>query len=604
MPDLFGIFQPKGLSPDNISGFDNLQARLEAPLATRASIVSLPNARLGVLPAHSRDLAYCTPTCTPAGGELQQASAWIGEAARHTSTSTSQASHSAASESLPQDPSGIKAPSAGCLIKSDGQQCLLFSDPYGHHPVYYFSDSQRLIFSTKFSPLLAAHFFHWDIDSDALLDFISFEQVLGDRTFARQVRCLPPGAVLSFDPHGLHLKQHHQPFRYEPDSTLSLDDVADKMAEELRASVQENTKHNSKVTLPLSGGLDSRALLGALLETGKPIASYTFGNSDQCPDVHYAKELARQTGIPHQTIDVDGSYLLKWLDYGVHVTGGMMSCNHYHITSLLDSLGTDSEVVLDGLGGDAFTGGHLAWKMALTRKPQIAMEALVAKRATGWHLPDRRSRLFTSDFLANSDYESHAALQSHFDGLGHSPPWVGCHRFDLEERQRRFIQMGPHLLRPRVEVRAPFYAPGLLDFLQRVPLKYLLEQRAYIHMQATHFPSLARIPDAARGLPLSTPQSLRFGKRVADFALRKVSGVLGTAYGSANQSPTDYPNWYRTDLRELVAQVLVEESEVIADIFDRQMLLEIVQEHQDGVSDHSGLIGCILTFANWRKSVR
>lgn len=589
MAELFGVARTQGLAPSDAQGFEKMAQGLHGFCKGSLQSKQLPWCRVGIIAQHPGDrIAF--------GEDLQRSlhRAWIG-ASSHDASEGSFASHDAFHSLHP--------PTAGCLLDLRERSVRLVSDRFGHHPVYYGCHRGLLIFSTKLAPILSSGLLEWSLCPEALVDFFTFEHVTGDRTFARECRLLAPASVFHFERGEGTLHSYAFGPAPGPAETRSAKDVARVLAEELTASVSECSDGASSLAIPLSGGLDSRAILGAAVRTAKPIRTYTFGPPD-CPDVLIAQELSRKAALPHVHRTIDGRYLLESLDHGVYVSGGMMSCVHYHILRLARDLAADGGVVLDGLGGDALTGGHLDWRMLLARDPRVAIRATYRMRATACAAPGDREALFDPSFLAQAaDYDPCQAIRIHFEPGGLGRPWEGSHRFDLWERQRRFIQMGAHLLRPFADVRAPFYGKRIWSLLRALPARYLAEQRVYLRMHREHFAELAAIPDARRGLPLSYSPSLRLAKRAIDFARRRLPGFPSGTSAHGPSLPTAYPTWWRNELRDLLHDTLLSNRPQYEKVIRRDAVAGLVHAHDAGVADHTAILGCLVTFEAFLRSL-
>lgn len=498
----------------------------------------------------------------------------------------------------------FQPPFAVCLLDAKSRTARVIGDPYGLLPLYYACHAGVLVFCTKLGPLLKSGLVQWKLDPKAIIDFFTYEHLTGDRTLADTVHVLPPGTIVLFEHGRSHLQSYFPEVAENADwRTASSDAVADKLYYELSRSVAVSMADCSRVAITLSGGLDSRALLGCAVKHRPDLRTYTFGGPD-CRDVQYARRLADICGVPHTTLDIDGSCLHQWLDHGVHVTGGMVSCTQYHILQLADVLDAEADVVLDGLGGDALTGGHLTWTMINTRSVDVAIYAVYNLRATGWATLEARCQLFENDFFEQTDYDPTNAVRKHFEHLTDRPVWWGCHRFDLLERQRRFIQFGPHQLRGLLDVRTPFYASRLVEFTKSLPAKYMLGQRSYRRMHIKHLPATAAVPDSTLGLPLSWPISVRFAKHAFDFVCRRLPEPMRHIIPGSNKSPTNYAVWFRTSLRSFIENRLCEPNSGLDGIIRQKEIKRIIHEHMSGVCDHTNKIGCLLTFHAWHESMK
>jgi hypothetical protein len=492
---------------------------------------------------------------------------------------------------------------AGCVFDQQTRCCWLVGDSCRLQPIYYSQQNDALIFCSKITALLRSGLVDWNLNRQALLDFFTYEHVLGDKTFADNISVLPPASVLYFENGSISVSSYADESGEGPNKELSCHDVAETLYEELAHSVQQSLQKIPLAAITLSGGLDSRAIFGCALKASSELKAYTFGQPGSL-DIAIAKELADRSGVTHTALHVDGSFLPEKIDYAVNITGGMIAATHFHITALADRIAAETDGVLDGLGGDALTGGHLSIPMFAARKPQRAADILYRSRATVCNTSQHRNDLFEPAFLEEIDYDPRQALSRHFENLGDLPPWWGCHRFDLLERQQRFIQFGPHLLRPQIDVATPFYSPPLLKSIKQAPVSSLIEQRAYLKVHARFLPELAPVPDDKRRLPLSSPQSLRFAKRLCDFAGRRIPGPLRLSVNPPNPPPTDYAHWFRTNLRTFLEQRLLDDTLVFDGILRRRAVEKIVQDHLSSRCNNSSAIGCLLSLASWLNMVK
>lgn len=489
-------------------------------------------------------------------------------------------------------------PFCAAVQTSNPAALWLLGDRFGLHPTYYAVQDGTLAFCSKLSPLLRSGLVHWGLDRRAIVDFFTYEHVTGDRTFADRIRVLPPATVLRFvdGAFGLH---PYAEFEFGT-QCLSVAEIAEALHAELDRSVADSVRHAQRVAITLSGGLDSRALLGCAVRHSSGLRTYTFG-APGCPEMRSAREVAHRAGVPNTAVEIDGAYLRRWLDHGIHVTGGMVSCTQYHITILADLLAEEADVVLDGLGGDALTGVHLKPAMFAARSAGRATSPLYRQRATAWAGVDERRRIFEPDFLTDDTYDPREAVDLHVRET--EEPWRACHRFDLLERQRRFVQFGPHQIRPFVTVQTPFYAPGVVDLLTGAAARHLLGQRAYVRMHARHLRSLAGVPDSARGVPLTWPLGVRFAKQAVDFAGRRARTALRRSRAPAPEAPVDYGGWFRGDLRGFVEERLLDGG-AFGGVLRRDEVEAVLREHNSGGGDHTGKVACLLTFEGWLRSVK
>jgi asparagine synthase (glutamine-hydrolysing) len=586
VPEIFGLFRGDGLHPSDHAGFAKL--RDEFPVGESGVVNQRVGRSYAAAAIACHELDHVLFAAEPDRGRLE---AWIGS--RLTLDSIGPCQGDWRQSLRKADP-----PFAGVSIDDDVRNLRLFSDPFGLHPVYYAWDEELFVFSTKFFPLLKSGFISWDIDCRAVIDFFAYEHLTGDRTFANCVKTLPPGSVLTAKGGCLRHEVYCSPLEFKADN-LTLTERSDALYDALRSAVSRAVEGARRVGVTLSGGLDSRALLSCALDVGADVRAFTFGVRES-RDVLYARQMSEATGTPHVVVEADGSHLTRWLNHAVFVNGGMVSCSHCHILSLADVLQKEIDVVLDGLGGDALTGGHLSLGVLMARDAANARGGIYNKFARADSTPQARAELFDPDFLAACDYDPMETVDACLRKVSGRTPWTAFHYFDLAERQRRFIQYGPHLMRPILPVATPFFAPEVARLLLRAPALHLLEQRAYLRMQAGRAPRLARIPDSARNWPVSWPLSLRFFKKIIDFGRRKCPAPLR----APQDSPTDYGRWFRTTLSPFLRERLLDDSSAWNPIITRAAVERTLAGHETGTANHQVRLGCLLTFAEWRRQTR
>ena len=598
MPEICGIISSGELTLDQRTGWISMGNALSRSSEGHTESAEQSWAAISVVTHHAHDTAVLTHQ-----KNRRNVFAFIGSDQQVLVGSDSFADYTELKHSSDRLFIDFTPPFAACILHTNSRIFELVSDQYGLLPLYYTVQDNALMFCTKLAPLLQSGLVQWKLDSKALIDFFTYEHVTGDHTLADSVHVLPSATILQFQNCTVKTRSYsHQIFTNIDSTRIPADMAADMLYEQLSNSVASAVSGRSRVAITLSGGLDSRALLGCAVKHRPDLQTYTFGPPDSS-DVRYARKLAHVCGVKHTSINADGNYLHRWFDHGLFVTSGMVSCTHYHILHLADVLAAEADVVLDGLSGGALTGGLLTRRIIDAQSKELAVDAIYHQLATGLSTIEIRRRLFEPDFLRTSNYDPRNAIRKYFEKLVDRPLWYGCYLFDLSERQRRFIQFGPHQLRTLLDIRTPFYSVNLVEFLKNLEAMHLMGQRTYRFMHIKHLPALAKVPDSARGMPLSWPDSIRFAKHIYDFACRRLPTSAQHIF-SGFRKTTDYATWFRTGLRSFVEDRLLDSNRIFEGIIKKDMVELIVCEHMSGKMDHTVKIGCLLTFISWYRSMK
>lgn len=598
MAELFGVFRSAGVGPEEREGFAAIRDDLAAFRPGDGGHESGAWFDLGTLARHRRDEAALTRTDAP-----PSACGWIGRlpdrdghvALDHLATLLDEGR---------DDPLWRCEPRfAACAVDERSRTAWLVSDRYGYNPIYYACDGETLVFASKLAPLLRCGLVEWGPDAAAVADFFTFEHVTGVRTFAAGVKVLPPATVLRFADGRLTLRSYRPEARPEDGPPLGDREAAERLYRELLESVRRSLPADRRVGITLSGGMDSRALLHCAHALGADVATYTYGLPG-CRDVAIAAELSRRVGAPHTVVEAGPSLVPRWLDHGVHVTGGMLSCIHYNILSMADAQEGDDRTILDGLCGDGILGGNLRLGMVAARSADRAVRKVAAWRFSAWTPSQLRAGLLHEEFARTLDYDPTDAIRRHFRGVAPRDLWRGCHRFEMLERWRRFTQYGPQMTQPLAAVETPFWGNGFMETASRLTPWQLFERRLYLRMYARFMRDLAVVPDSRREVPLSWPFAARCAKKALDFAGRRAARLLGPAGPRPAPGMTDYPRWFREDLAPFIEERLRDAPPAVWEVLRPDAVDALLREHRSGAADHTRKIGCLLTFAAWHRAVR
>lgn len=591
MAELFGVTSGSLLSQQQQAGFAFLRDEMTGLRSGTTSASELSWAGVGCTSHHKLDSA--TLADVPNSDLVVT---WIGAKPTAGLDFIAQTVQSGRFERLWE----LEPRFAACVLDRKHHTLSLISDRFGLIPTYFALVGGCLVFGTKLHSLPRTGLVNWRLDPLSVADLLTFEHLTGNRALFQNVEVVPAASILTFHD-GTMKRCSYRPPPREPRKT-TVREAADQMFTALFKAVHDQTSEADAVKITLSGGLDSRALLGCAHRTGRRLTTCSFGLPG-CRDLIYAQAMAKKLDIPNTSVETDGTFLTKWLRYGAYVTGSTVGCMHFHILALGELL-TDGEVVLDGMGGDAFTGAHLKLSMYRARDSQRAVDALFHQRASACRSASELSEILDPDFARDLSYDPKDAIRVHFRDRGGKQLWRECHAFDIAERQRRFVQIGPSLMQPLCQVRTPFYSNGFLDVADDLGPRELFEQRAYLRMQAKHLRDLASCSDTARGIPLTWPHSLRFGKKVYDALSRRSKGLL-PGWPRSTSATTNYRAWFATTLRPLLMEHLSDAAGLLTGIVRKGVAERLIREQTSGQSDHSAKFGCLLALAmasNLRKS--
>lgn len=172
---------------------------------------------------------------------------------------------------------------------------ILARDPYGHKPLHYFRDDDKLYFSSEIKGLLSGGV-KAEIDFDGLSSFLSLNCIPFPGTMYRNIKQVCPGQLVIVSGRGVEFRQYWRPVLRE-DEDLCETDACVLLADGLRQAVRKRMIRD-EVYCFLSGGIDSSAVVSFAAElSGKPVNAVTvsFDEAEE-NELEDAEVMARHVG--------------------------------------------------------------------------------------------------------------------------------------------------------------------------------------------------------------------------------------------------------------------------------------------------------------------
>ena len=440
----------------------------------------------------------------------------------------------------------------------DGSTLTAETDRYGLWPLFHATGPGRIMVSSSL-PRLVLEGAPTDLDHEALAVFGGLGHYLGDDTPLAGVRAVPPDGGLRWDG---RLQTFGQ---FPPGSDradVDRDEAIVRFLDAFRDAVWRRVRAAAPIVLPLSGGHDSRHILLALCELGRPPAAcitITQYPPIAADDVEVARRLCRRLGIPHEVV---APLPRIEAELRKNVTCNFLADENAWYVPLADRL-RDCGATLHGLAGDMLATDLLqlrSW-VALLRAGDLSAlaDGILARGGQ----PGGRTR---APFLADDDTYTRVRARV-VEGLREhatAPNPLTMFYF----RTSPIRELGPMAtsMLDGATCYCPFLDHAVFDLLTSLPVAL---KRGGFHTAALHraYPGFA-------DLPFSTPspthgmraQYARFALDVGRYGVGRepgrgpgyVASLAGMAVAAARPYPRprhEVPEWilYRWQLEDLLA---------------------------------------------------
>ena len=469
------------------------------------------------------------------------------------------------------------------------------NDRYGLRPLYYFWQNHLLIFASEMKSILTFSQVKKEIDDQALSEFFSLNCMLGERTLFRHIKILNPASILTFQFGSLNIERYWEPILRDDDHGFNQKEAIEKGHSLILQAVKRRVDDQKPKGCYLSGGLDSRTILGAVNQLGYKIPTFTFGTAG-CDDQKGAKLISNTLEMENHFFEVSPDYLKHWAKTGVWLTEGMTRAS-FHSLEFLPEIRKSAPILFNGFGGNNFM-GHLSFSL---------LEFVFAKKSKNWMTrffhkinepfsEDLLSRLFVPQYysrIRNRAFEAIADLAANFP---EESPFNKSYHFFIQERERKSTLYGVLSDSNLIDYRVPFYDYDLVDFLLTVPPRQRMLAIFYRKLIGQKFPDLAKIPYQRTGLPVNYCLTLVLFKKAQDMCRRKLFSATGDKRGHVNDE-----NWMRNELKDFVISTLLSKKALERDFFDPEFVKEIINQHLSGRQNNTLKLGTLLTFELWNQ---
>ena len=262
------------------------------------------------------------------------------------------------------------------LWDNAAQKLYVVRDRLGIKPVYYWHDptTGMLCFASEIKALLAASGrSDWQIDTESLGQYLTYENLLGDRTLFAGIRMVPPGHFLEYDHGNIRIECYWQPEIPEAPGVADFDAAVIQFRKTLSESVSRHLMSDVPVACYLSAGFDSSTVCAAAASRmpEKPLAfTGHFAAGSWYDESAGAAIVAEHIGAPIRKTEITADDFAQHLDHVVRsLDEPRMGHGAFSQFMVARAASAERKVILTGHGGDELFSGYPVFKLAsLVRK--------------------------------------------------------------------------------------------------------------------------------------------------------------------------------------------------------------------------------------------
>jgi asparagine synthase (glutamine-hydrolysing) len=485
------------------------------------------------------------------------------------------------------------------------RRLLLVRDRVGIKPMYYSATPGGVTFGSEIKSILEDPDVPRDWSAEALDAYLALQYVPSPRTIFRHIAKLPPGHLLVADEHGVAVRKYWDlEFTGDGDSARE-EEYLDKLDALVTESVRLRLLSDVPLGAFLSGGIDSSAVVAAMVETsaGRVVTTSVGFDEDGYSELEYARLVSKHLGCEshEEIVRPDIVALLPKLAW--HLDEPFADSSAVPTYYVSKAARRHVTVALSGDGGDELWAGYARhrverWEAAAREWLGAAGGRLAGELAGRLPLAVKGARSLRHLALEPAD----ACAQKHAYGLFETGVRSALYSYDFGRTVRNAD--------PFVGFREAYQSCRSADPLDRalyVDVKtYLLDDILTKVDKMSMAVSLeARVPLLDHKLlefAATVPSSLKLKNGRGKHLLRRLLGRR------VPQSIVDRPKhgfeaptgaWLRGPLAPMVDALLVDGRLRDRGVFDDGAVRKLWREHREGSRDHRHRLWSLVMLELW-----
>lgn len=493
---------------------------------------------------------------------------------------------------------------AFAIWDEERQRFLLARDRLGIKPLYYRVDGGRVAFASEIKGILADPAVPRKLNYPALADYLTFQNVFGDKTFFEGIRLLPPGHLLVAQDGTVDVREYWDlHFR---EAIVDEDDAVRRFHDLLDESVEMQLMSDVPLGSHLSGGIDSGSVVMTackkLAERMKTFSVYFEEPAyDESAYIEQVSLLADSTHYDQLLDPKDFPKTLERIAYHLDEPRvGPSVIPQWYVARIASR---EVKVVLTGHGGDELFAGYPSYVIAYLLdvwQRRDWQEAGAILRS----LPTR---------LRTEGWRRVLALPLYGIALERDLMRYGREAVFKASEQRRLLTSSAQAAIKGYEPRSE-----LDRVLARTDATAALDRILYLDIK-TYLPSLLIVEDRVSMAHSLEDRVPILDHRIAELAARipgrlKVKGLVlkniprRNAEGLLPRTVLEHrkigflvpiAEWLRGPLRAFVEETLMGERAQARGIFRPGAVRSLVDAHMVGSKDLSAKIWTLLNIELW-----
>lgn len=490
------------------------------------------------------------------------------------------------------------------LYDNFNKKFYLCRDRYGIKPVYYhITQDKTFIYASEIKSILEYKDYKSEVDKEALLEYFTFQNIFTNKTLHKDIQILEAGHYFEIDLLSKEIeKKQYWDFDFsQPETIKDEREYIEELDRLFTQAVQRQLISDVPVGSYLSGGMDSGSITA--------IASNHFQKSnDFLKTFTVGFDLSSASGMElsfdERAKSEYMSYMFKTEHYEMVLKSGDMercmnnfayhleeprvgqSYPNYYASKLASKF---VKVVLSGAGGDELFAGY-PWRYYKAVNND-SFDNYIDKYYGFWKrlIPNKDiqnvfspilkdTKVWTKDIFA-SVFKTPVNVQTPEEYINHSL------YFEAKTFLHGLLVVDDKLsMAHSLETRVPFLDNDLVDFAQKIPVKFKLANlNKVIKMDENEIGKMQKTNDG----------KVILRKAMSKYIPEDIHKAVKQGFSSPDNS------WFKGESIDFVKAKLLNSDANIYKYMDKDATQKLINEHLEGKQNRRLFVWSLLNFEEW-----
>lgn len=451
------------------------------------------------------------------------------------------------------------------LYDKTNKKINLISDRHGLWYIYYYLKNNQFIFASEVKEILYLKDIDTTINDKAFSFFMDLGYLPGDNTWFEHIKLIKPSTILEYD---IDKKELSQRYYWDYSKINQLDISYDEAVEQLSnlfiSAVLSGYKEADTISIPLSGGVDSRMIVSAFdkLNIKLNMNLITMGE-DGCLDIKIAKMIAKKLKQKHKIVILKSDDLIKDRKNLAWKNDGLFSIMHMHGGNNINKYPKDVTTLFSGaIGGEIF-----GCNGRYTPKEQYYNLTITKE--------------IIRPFYGNQT--DNLEIDYNYYNTPHFLPYI------LDNTLRKFTFASLQATLRTFIVVVPFMDNNILDFIFSIPDSYKKSYRLYLDALKKAFPKFYKNIPLQNPIQYSIENAFQRYKRLFVRNVKKVFHI-------PNQTPLfDYPKYVKEEKNQEQLKEILEKPNMYLYQLNNDFISQYYKEKYDLIKYNADMMLKLVT---------